>query len=265
MPPSSPSSFSSLPIPSSACSSLIKAFDRETKNFEQAIAAANRLHPAFIVVLGDLVNRPGDPDEIAAYQRVARELDSSIPLYNVAGNHDVDDTPTPTSLEAYRRNFGPDYYSFRVARIEGIVMDASLLKNPAQVAGEVVRQQAWLKKELEEAKRAHVAHVLVFQHQPWFVHSVDEPDDYWNVPQPARRDYLKLLKKYGVKYVFAGHLHQNASATDGALRIITNAPVGKPLGKAQSGIGVVIVRSARLEYHFYPLDGLPEEISFKPR
>lgn len=242
-----------------------KDFGRETRNFEQAIAAANRLHPAFIVVLGDLVNRPSDSAEIAAYQRVARELDSSIPLYNVAGNHDVGNTPTPTSLEAYRRNFGPDYYSFRVAGIAGIVLDVSLLQNPAQVAGEVERQHTWLKKKLKEAKRAHVTHILMFQHQPWFVHSADEPDDYWNIPQLARREYLGLLKRYGVRYVFAGHLHQNASATDGALHMITSAPVGKPLGNAQSGIGVVIVRGAQVEYRFYPLDAIPVEISSEAR
>lgn len=238
-----------------------KGFDRETKNFERAIAAANRLHPAFVVVCGDLVNRPGDPDEIAAYQRVARELDPKIPLYNVAGNHDVGNTPTPESVAAYRRNFGPDYYRFRVSGIEGIVLDLSLLKNPAQVPEEVARQQAWLKKELEEAKRARVGHVLVFQHQPWFVHSANEPDDYWNIPLPARREYLDLLEKYGVEYVFAGHLHQNASGTDGSLQVITSAPVGKPLGKAQSGIGIVIVRGRQLEYHYYPLDAIPAAIS----
>ena len=37
-----------------------KEFSRETKNFEEAIAAANRLKPAFVVVCGDLVNKPGD-------------------------------------------------------------------------------------------------------------------------------------------------------------------------------------------------------------
>ena len=34
-------------------------FSQETANFEFAIATANRLKPAFVVVTGDLVNRPG--------------------------------------------------------------------------------------------------------------------------------------------------------------------------------------------------------------
>ncbi|MBD0286998.1 MAG: metallophosphoesterase, partial [Flavisolibacter sp.] len=66
-----------------------KGFTKETINFEKAIAAANRLHPAFVIICGDLVNRPGDPAQIAEYKRIAAALDPSIPLYNVPGNHDV--------------------------------------------------------------------------------------------------------------------------------------------------------------------------------
>src|SRR5438093_12906943 len=64
-------------------------FARETVNFERAIGAANRLHPAFVVVCGDLTHRQGDAAQIAEYRRIAAQLDSSIKLYNVAGNHDL--------------------------------------------------------------------------------------------------------------------------------------------------------------------------------
>src|SRR3989454_4065184 len=84
-------------------------FAQETANFEFAIAAANRLRPAFVVVTGDLVNRAGDAEQIAEYRRVAATLDSTIPLYNVPGNHDVENVPTPQSIAAYTGQFGPDH------------------------------------------------------------------------------------------------------------------------------------------------------------
>jgi len=63
-------------------------FSKETVNFEKAIAQANRLRPAFVVVCGDLVNKAGDAAQTAEYKRIAATLDPSIRLYNVPGNHD---------------------------------------------------------------------------------------------------------------------------------------------------------------------------------
>src|SRR5215510_1358616 len=57
-----------------------KDFAQETVNFEMAVATANRLKPAFVIVTGDLVNKAGDAAEIAEYRRIAARLDSSIPL-----------------------------------------------------------------------------------------------------------------------------------------------------------------------------------------
>jgi hypothetical protein len=51
-----------------------KEFSRETKNMEKAIAESNRLKPAFVVICGDLVNKPGDLSQIAEYKRIAAQL-----------------------------------------------------------------------------------------------------------------------------------------------------------------------------------------------
>src|SRR5262245_24049984 len=78
-------------------------FAQETANLEFAIATANRLRPAFVVVCGDLVNKAGDKEQIAEYLRITQKLDKSIPLHSVAGNHDVGNSPSPESLAAYRK------------------------------------------------------------------------------------------------------------------------------------------------------------------
>ncbi|MGH7248596.1 MAG: metallophosphoesterase, partial [Pseudomonadota bacterium] len=184
-------------------------FSQETTNFEFAISTANRLRPAFVVVCGDLVNRPADPAQMAEYWRIAHKLDSAIPLYNVAGNHDVGNEPTPESLGAYRKNFGPDYYTFRHGNFEGLVLDSSLIQHPEKAPEEAARQERWLTTELRKASVAGSRRLVIFQHIPWFLETPDEPDQYFNIPLAARSRYLALFKRSGVKYVFAGHTHRN--------------------------------------------------------
>jgi 3',5'-cyclic AMP phosphodiesterase CpdA len=127
-------------------------FAQETANLEFAIATANRLRPAFVVMAGDLVNKGGDPAQIAEYLRVTHQLNPQIPLYNVAGNHDVGNSPTPASLEAYRRTFGKDYYTFRAGNLEGIVLNSGIIQHPEHVMEEEVRQREWLELELKRAQ-----------------------------------------------------------------------------------------------------------------
>ena len=91
-------------------------FEHETANFEFAIATANRLKPAFVVITGDLINEAGNAAQAAEYKRIAAKLDPTIKLYSVPGNHDVQNEPTAESLARYRERFGPDYYTFPVGR-----------------------------------------------------------------------------------------------------------------------------------------------------
>jgi 3',5'-cyclic AMP phosphodiesterase CpdA len=235
-------------------------FSQETANFEFAIANANRLRPSFVVVCGDLVNRAGDAAQIAAYRRVAAKLNRSIPLHNVAGNHDVGNTPTPASLSAYRAKFGPDYYTFRHADFTGIVLNSSLIQHPERAPGEALKQEAWLRAQLEKVKSEAARHVAVFQHIPFFLERTDEPDQYFNIPLEARKKYLDMLVRHGVHEVFAGHYHRNASGQTDSLRMVTSGPVGKPLGPDPSGIRIVIVRESTMENHYYGLGNIPNQV-----
>ena len=235
-------------------------FAQETANFEFAIASANRLKPAFVVVCGDLINRAGDAPESAEYLRIAARLDRAIPLHNVAGNHDVGNEPTPASLAFYRERFGRDYYSFRHGEFVGIVLDSSLIQHPDKSPEEAVKQEEWLKSELEKVKREGARHIVVFQHIPFFLENADEPDQYFNIPRAARARYLDLLARYGVRYVFAGHYHRNAYGESPAIHIVTTGPVGKPLGADPSGMRVVVVTESKIENRYYGLGNIPNQV-----
>jgi 3',5'-cyclic AMP phosphodiesterase CpdA len=235
-------------------------FSQETANFEFAIANANRLRPAFVVVCGDLINRPADPAQTAEYFRIVSKLDPSIKLYSVPGNHDVRDEPTPESLAAYRGKFGRDYYSFRYQDFAGIVIDSSLIQHPGKAPEEAARQEQWIATELDKVKREGAKRIAVFEHIPWFLENPDEPDQYFNLPIEARHKYLPMFQEAGVSYVFAGHYHRNAYANGPDWHMITTGPVGKPLGVDPSGIRVVVVRETTMDSQYYGLGNIPNQV-----
>ena len=235
-------------------------FTQETVNFEFAAATVNRLKPAFVVVTGDLVNKPGDGDQIAEYRRILAKIDPSIPVYDVAGNHDVENVPTPESIAAYTNRFGPDHYTFRHGGFVGIVLNSSLIHSPQKAMKQLEAQERWLEVELEKARAEKPRHIVVFQHHPWCLASANEKDEYFNIPLERRTRYFALFHKYGVNYAFCGHYHRNALARDGALEIVTTGPVGKPLGKDESGIRVAIVRDDRIEHRYYQFGEIPTRI-----
>jgi 3',5'-cyclic AMP phosphodiesterase CpdA len=234
-------------------------FAQETASFEFAIATANRLKPAFVVITGDLVNKAGDSAQIAEYKRIAAKLDPAIKLYSVPGNHDVGNEPTPESLAAYRKNIGPDYYTFRCGELLGVVLNASLIQHPDKAQQEYEKQLSWLREQLDRAKRDGVR-VVVFQHQSWFLRSPDEADEYFNIPVERRKLYLSLFHEHGVRYVFAGHYHRNSDGRDGDLEMITTGPAGKPLEEARSGMRIVIVSDQSIRHSYYDFGLLPNRI-----
>jgi 3',5'-cyclic AMP phosphodiesterase CpdA len=238
-----------------------KDFAQETANFEFAIASANRLRPAFVIVTGDLVNKPGDPAQIAEYQRIAGTLAPGIHLYNVAGNHDVGNTPTPASVAAYRARFGPDHYTFREGSLLGIVLDSSLIAAPDQAPAEADAQIAWLRTQLADAPASGARHLVIFQHHSWFLKTADEPDQYFNIPRARRDPLLAVFRAAGIHLLVSGHYHQNAEATAGDLMAITTGPVGKPLGQAKSGLRIFRVSDEQITQRYYDFGELPTSVA----
>ncbi len=237
---------------------------QDAANFEFVVKAVNRLKPAFVVVTGDLVNKPGDVGQIATYHRIVRQIDPSIPVYNVAGNHDVQNVPTPASLSDYGKNFGADHFVFSHQGFVGIVLNSTVIHSPNQVSGQLLAQEAWLRAELARARAAQARPIVVFQHHPWFIADAVEPDQYFNIPLARRATYLAIFREYGVRYLFCGHYHRNAEGRDGELVNITTGPVGKPLGGAKSGMRVAIVRDEIIDHRFYELGDLPVKIDLRP-
>lgn len=240
-----------------------KNFTQETANLEFVVANLNRLRPRFVVICGDLVNRTADAAEIAEYKRVLHELDPTIPVYYVAGNHDVGNIPTAAAIAGFRASIGPDYYTFSADGILGVVLDSSLIQSPRNDPQAEEQQEVWLKQTLAKAKSDPARQVVVFQHIPYFDKASDEADQYFNIPEPARRKYLDLLEKAGVRYVFAGHLHKNAIGKDGPLTEVVTGAVGMPLGGSLSGFRIVVVDGQELHPVWYCFAGIPNQVDLQ--
>ena len=232
-------------------------FRQETANYEFAVATLNRWKPRFAIVCGDLVNKPGDAAQIDEYLRISKKLDAGVKLYNVAGNHDVGNEPKSADLAAYRKRIGPDWYSFREASIYGIVLNSSLIHSPQNAPDEYAAQEKWVRDELVKARGSGAAHIVIFQHHPWFLKSATEPDEYFNIPLARRTPMLALFREFGVRYLFSGHYHRNALAKDGEMEMITTGPVGMPIGVAKSGLRPVQVTPGGLKHEYHELGNLP--------
>lgn len=234
-------------------------FVQDTANAEFAVATVNRLKPAFVIVTGDLVNKPGDAAQIAEYKRIMAKVDRSIPVYSVAGNHDVENEPTAASLAAYRSAIGKDYYTFRHGPLLGIVLNSTIIHTPLKVADELAQQDRWLRDELSRAGSTGAKHVVIFQHHPYFLEKADEADQYFNIPLARRTPLLSLFRESGVRMLIAGHLHRSTESTDGGLPMVVTGPVGRPLG-GQSGFRIFVVTDTDITHRYYSLGELPYRI-----
>lgn len=235
-------------------------FAQDAANFEFAVASVNRLKPRFVIITGDLVNKPGDSAQIAEYKRIAAKIDKSIRFYHLPGNHDVANAPTSDTLAAYRRNIGEDWYSFREGDFAGVVLNTTIIHTSGAVTDEVAKQKVWLESELAKLKGAGAKQIVVFQHHPWFVMKASEPDAYFNLPLATRQAYLDILAKGGVRQVFSGHVHKSSIASDAGIEMIVSGPIGMPLSEEGSGMQVGIVRHGGVDHTFYPISKIPNQI-----
>lgn len=236
------------------------SFFQESANLQLAVATVNRLRPSFVIVTGDLVNQVGNRDEIAGYQRAMSSLDRGITLYNVPGNHDVGNQPTPETIGAWRKRFGPDHYTFTAGDLTGIVLNSSLIADPRGAPELYEAQERWLLEQLERAQHNRARHVVVFQHHPWYVDSVDEADTYSNIPRVRRAKYLAMFRRYGVHTLITGHDHRYNVARDATFQMVASGSVGKPRDGGKSGLAIVTVHADGVDHRYYDFGDLPNRV-----
>ena len=221
----------------------------------KAVTAINQLKPPFVVITGDFVNNSKSKEQIAAYKSMIAQIDSSVKVYMIPGNHDIGKV-SRASIDNYKKNYGETHFSFRYGDCAFIGIDSNIIKEEDKEREEV--QFKWLEQELQKTKDARFK--FVFTHCSVSLKRMDEPVNYSNFSLPMREKYVRLFQKYGVNAIFAGHLHNNAYGKVGNMEMITIGPVGKVLGTGYQGMNLVKVYPDRFISEFIALNQLPKEV-----
>ena len=221
----------------------------------KAVTAINQLKPPFVVITGDFVNNSKSKEQIAAYKSMIAQIDSSVKVYMIPGNHDIGKV-SRSSIDNYKKNYGETHFSFRYGDCAFIGIDSNIIKEEDKEREEV--QFKWLEQELQKTKDARFK--FVFTHCSVFLKRMDEPVNYSNFSLPMREKYVRLFQKYGVNAIFAGHLHNNAYGKVGNMEMITIGPVGKVLGTGYQGMNLVKVYPDRFISEFIALNQFPKEV-----
>ncbi len=226
----------------------------------------NQLNPDFVLVTGDLINSAGNTTQAAEYQSYKAALSSTIPCYEVPGNHDISEPPDASKYLFWKNTFAPSvdtdannpWYSFTYGDSIFIGLDDIVLRSP--FGGKDVEEMNWLTQTLIDANAAGYTHKFVFMHVALFITSAGEAyNSADNLPLLIRGQLLSLFHQYGVKVVMAGHRHTNNYAVDGDLEMFTTTSCTCGLGSPPTppGIRIFKVYSDRVEQEQRTLDSLP--------
>ena len=160
--------------------------------FEQVWRETAAQNPAFVVSVGDNIQGLEDSSaeaEWRAWQKIVAPY-QRYPLYLVPGNHDIWSAHSEQLFRRYAAH--PPHYSFDYGPAHFTILDNSRTDDlpPAELT--------FLDTDLQ----AHAAQPVKFvlSHRPsWLIDAA-----FANRQFPLHQ----LAKRYGVRYVIAGHVHQ---------------------------------------------------------
>ena len=212
--------------------------------YEKVQAEVVKEHPAFIVTVGDTIQGGNDATAEAEWQQIPPF--KAIPLYLAPGNHDI---WSEASENLFIKHAGhPPHYSFDYGPAHFTILDNSRTEqfSPAELAF------------LEEDLKAHQDQPLKFivSHRPsWILNVTFGSPDF---------ELHWIAKKYGVRYIIAGHIHKLAHAEVDGITYISMPSAGGHLrdtGKYEDGwfFGYALVDGSDIT--FKQLDGPATKLS----
>lgn len=226
-------------------------FREERTHLDLALRSVNEIKPAFIIFAGDMINRPMDHNEFKALQETLDILDSSIPYYYAAGNHDH--YPDKESLAWYHENFGEDIYRLSIEDTFFLVLNSNLTKYSEYLPEEEEKQFQIAEKYLQQAEKDGYRYKMIFQHHPFYVSDPEEEHNWRNIPRKQREKYLTLFEKYNVDMVFTGHLHSWVKNIWNDIELIAVPAVSNPLGLDPRGFLLVDIYPDKIDYRYLEL------------
>ena len=149
-------------------------------------------HPAFVVSVGDTIQGLDDAAAEGEWRQIRATLQpyQRIPLYLTPGNHDVWSPLSQKLFEQYSRH--ALHYSFDYAQAHFTILDNS--------RSDLLSVKEMSFRESDLAAHTHQPVKFIVSHRPsWLVDVA-----FKNTGSALYR----LARKYGVRYVVAGHIHE---------------------------------------------------------
>jgi len=216
---SAPAQFRTIPGPDARFRLVVFGDPHGDSATNQRVAdriAATSPAPVLLASTGDLT-ASGRSAQWRALFNVYRPLLGRAPLFPAPGNHDFDSIPNWLRFLCLPGN--ELYYSFRYGGSSFHALNAydSLVPGSSQYQ--------WLLSELRrDSADPRVRHVFVLVHTPPYTTSTVYSGN------PTIRTHLgPLFERYGVRIVFAGHVHAYEHSTVNGVRYITTGGAGASL------------------------------------
>jgi len=216
--------------------------------YEKVLADALTQKPAFAVSVGDTIQGGNDATAEAEWKQVPKF--TAVPLYLAPGNHDIWSEASEKLFAKYSGH--PPHYGFDYGPAHFTILDNSRSDQLSQ--GELAF--------LEEDLKAHAEQPLKFivSHRPsWILNVTFGSADF---------ELHRLAKKYGVKYVIAGHIHKLAHAEVDGITYISMQSAGGHLrdtGKYEDGwffgYAIADVSAGSVKFRIKHLDGPETDLS----
>ncbi len=210
-------SFLQLADPQTLDAADMQRFHNETIPDIKNLIAENSSIPFFGVSCGDIMFDRLEffPDYEQAIQK------TSIPFFQVLGNHDVERLAQSDELAAasFMKYFGPTYYSFNRGDIHYIVMDDVLWHGNGYIGYIEQQQYDWLKADVSFVEKGKT--VVVFMHIPpyneFHLRNGGASASKSNI-LTNRSQLYEILKPYKAR-IIAGHMHESEHLVESGARI----------------------------------------------
>jgi len=182
------------------------------KNFQKALETVKGSE-GLVIITGDLTTI-GTKNELIEAKKILDE--SGLRYYVIPGNHDVW-WGRKYKKDVWGEVFGDSFKSFKEGETKFILINnGDALQGFEGVGGNGEKQMDWLKEETAECPKIYC---LVFMHMPLnhpnSLHVMGEENP---LVASEAGEIKELLKKNGVKEIFAGHLHFSSSYEIDGLR-----------------------------------------------
>ena len=232
----------------------------ERSKMERVAEAVNKMKPKprFLAICGNFtLSAPGEKGhfpQIEAFKSSLRALDSDVAVICVCGSHDVGETPSEESVEAYRENFGEERFSFWVEGVHCLVLNSMYFRKVTDLTEFRKEQFDWLESNVLEAQVNPPVKMLIFQGSS----CLSDKNGDLNGDCETEQQVISKLKEADVSAIFCGN--SNKSMKEGNIGVYSCSSLGICDNDAKPGLRVVRISRGEICQQFFTLDESPEEL-----